>query len=171
MSPFLIAIVIVFLAVIGPVLVFRPSPRQKQLERLRRAALGHGLQVRVAGRSDEGAPEAEYLLLWRDRKGARAPKVVWRRDETGLCTLEGDHNGQIVVDEKQMSEICASLHPCCREIKMTREGVSILWAERGTEERVAAIAEALVAISSRWLSGMIKQVGDGFNAVDDPINP
>lgn len=149
MTGFLIALGLVVLAVLGPVLVFRPTPRQKQLERLRRSAIAAGLQVRVAERAADGTPEAEYVLAWRLRGAGRlrSLRMVIDRDEQGGCRISSPARGEQPVTDAELTDIFAPLHPCCRQIRVARDGLSVLWAERGDEDRVSAIRDALGALS------------------------
>ncbi len=154
----LIAVLIIALSVamvVGPVLWIRPSPRQKQQARIRARAAALGLQVRLYPKSsvtgdskdremvmhyqlprpqvlDESelgewvlrrrnfAHEMHFAESW-DWQGKPAP-ARWHDALRGLLT--------------QLPEDVFS-------IVGSPQGVAVVWNERGTDERVDQIAEAL----------------------------
>ena len=135
------------LFVLGPVLAFRPSPRQRQLERLRRAAVGAGLVVKLCERDADGMQYAEYRLAWRipDRERVSALRFKWYRDESGIWKSD-DLPASLRARRAELASKLAGIHGSCREVRVDSQGVSVQWPERGTQAEVEGIAAALASV-------------------------
>jgi len=139
-SAFLIALGLAALFVAGSVFALQPSPRQRQLARLRQAAVLAGLRVRL--RSGESA--ADYLLGWRsaDLEGARATDFVAERDTGGGWSIVLRAGPA----ERRLGEALAGLPHEVTRVAGGADGLTARWPERGTASDVQAIARALAEL-------------------------
>lgn len=160
-SPLMVA-VIVFVVIalfVGPVMLARPSPRDRQLERLRRCAASRGLRVEVVslppmarGLHDD-QPVARYRLPAPQNAIVNAAPALFRRHpEHGFellqpLTVAGETLAATLAGE------FASLPDTVRVVEIDERGAAVYWRERGDEASIAALAAQLGCIFEIWQSG------------------
>ena len=137
MSAFLLAIGCAVLFVLGSAFALRPSPRQRQLARLRQAAVGAGLRVSLR----PGEVLVDYLLPWRiaDIDRTRVPDLVAWREGAGPWQIDV-RNGPA---PPALQALLDALPPSVTRVVAGTDGVGVRWPEHGTEAAVAAIAAVL----------------------------
>lgn len=74
---------LVIIMVIGPIFMFRPSPGQKRLARLRTHAASLGLMVRIE-QTEQGDRFAAYTLPWQ-RADRKAPTSFWQLSKQNMA--------------------------------------------------------------------------------------
>jgi hypothetical protein len=150
MKVFLLVIAVAALFVLGPVLAMRPSPRQAQLARLRARALGAGLRVRVNGaRTREGV--VDYVLPWRleELPDVRGLRLVLRRVADGSW----EDTRRETAPSDALRAICEALPAGVSELRIADEGVAAQWGEKGRDEVVDRIGEALLRLRETVIAG------------------
>lgn len=138
-------ILLILAIIISPLLWFRQSPRQKMITEMRRLASSRGLRVRLVhapdAREGEGRLEyAGYTLLWTpDSK----PSAFSRMEKWLLVrgTRRGDHSpwegwqwlGHEANDRllPVIGAVLIALPADVIAVEVNREGVAIVWQERG----------------------------------------
>lgn len=138
-------ILLILAIIISPLLWFRQSPRQKMITEMRRLASSRGLRVRLVhapdAREGEGRLEyAGYTLLWAPDS---SPSSFSRMEKWLLVrgTRRGDHSpwdgwqwlGHEANDRllPVIGEVLAALPVNVTALEVNREGVAIVWQERG----------------------------------------
>lgn len=156
MKAFLIAAVVAVLFVIGPVMAMRPSPRQKQLARLRQSAIAAGLRVRVGDRpgTARGAgPDAVcYGVSWPLEDLERVRGSELRAERTGEGAWRVDAlRGPVSTDCTGALSAALSLMPAgVGTVIVAGSGLAAYWDERGTEADVKRIAQSLQDLAAAW---------------------
>jgi hypothetical protein len=143
MTPFLIVIGLAALFVLGPVLAMRPSPRQAQLARLRARAVAAGLRVRVEGARNR-EPLVEYVLPWRldDLQQVRGLRLQLRRGDDGSwedAEFQAAPGGAL-------RDACEAVPAGVSGLRSVGEGLAAQWNEKGRDEDVDRIRDALLAL-------------------------
>lgn len=140
MPAFLLVTGLVLAFVLGAALAMRPSPRQRQLARLRACAIGEGLRIRLR----PGEPVVDYMLPWRtvDVALAAALRVDADRDARDGWLLVSQGAPCTVALERALELFPASV----QHVTAHAEGLAARWEERGAEEDVLALARALRAL-------------------------
>ena len=138
-------ILLILALIISPLLWFRQSPRQKMITEMRRLASSRGLRVRLVhapdAREGEGRLEyAGYTLLWVPDS---SPSPFSRMEKWLLVrgTRRGGHSpwenwqwlGHEANDRLQpvIGAVLAALPTDVIAVEVNREGVAIVWQERG----------------------------------------
>jgi hypothetical protein len=139
-TAFWIAIALTVLFVSGSVFAMQPSPRQRQLARMRQAAVAAGLRVRMV----PGESLADYALPWRlaELEAARATDFVATREEGSGWAL-GVRGGP---SEAGLRAALASLPASVRRVAGGADGLVVRWPERGGDAEVRAIADCLATL-------------------------
>jgi len=158
-SPLIVAIIVfvVIALFVGPVMLARPSPRDRQLERLRRCAASRGIRVELVSLPPEARglqddlPVARYRLA--PPKGAvvpAAPALLRRHPERGFellrpLTIAGE---ALAAD---LAEELLALPETVQVVELDERGAAVYWRERGDEARITALAGQLERIFGIWL--------------------
>lgn len=142
-NPFVFAVIAAALVVLGPLLAMRQSPRQKQLERLRAAALAGGLRVSIEpGLQPPGS--VIYLLPWRLEDRARGLQLRAAFDDaTGWRVEAGARDAGHAA---ALLAALAGLPAGVRRLDARQDGIALHWRERGAVEGIAAMALALARV-------------------------
>lgn len=165
MKTFLIAAVVAVLFVIGPVMAMRPSPRQKQLARLRQAAIASRMRVRVEGRpgAAPGArPDAvSYGMAWplEDLERVRGSELRAERTGEGAWRLEVLRGSVSKNGSDALSSALALMPARVGTVIVSGSGLAAYWDERGTEADVKRIAESLHGLAAAWKTCLETEVG------------
>lgn len=157
-SPLLVAaIVFVVIALfVGPVMLARPSPRDRQLERLRRYAATHGIRVEVVslppaarGLHDD-LPVARYRLPPpKDAVVSGEPALFRRHPERGFELLQPVSIAGEALAAALAAEF-AALPETVRVVELDDRGAAVYWRERGDEAGIEALAAQLGRIFGIW---------------------
>ncbi|MEY3017293.1 MAG: hypothetical protein RL336_428 [Pseudomonadota bacterium] len=153
MSYLIIALVVA--VVIGPVLWLKPSPREKQLQRLRRCAHSEGLRVHlraVPPNHGDGPRVVEpaimaYIRPWSEQERKSSLPATFT-----LPCLQGDwqsYRSKGIVGD----ELLRALPDSCRLLEVSEEGLLIYWRERGDESRVKQLRTTMEDICQALLRG------------------
>lgn len=136
MSGFLLASALVVAFVAGSVLSLRPSPRQRQLARLRERAVAAGLRVQWR----PGGQDTGYLMPWSLPEAARGVALHFscERPSDALWPRCGPSGA-----EAEIHTALSALPASVTAVRAFPEGVQALWSEAGTLADVDAIARAL----------------------------
>ena len=138
-------ILLILALIISPLLWFRQSPRQKMITEMRRLASSRGLRVRLVhapdAREGEGRLEyAGYTLLWVPDS---SPSPFSRMEKLLLvrASRRGDHSpwegwqwlGHEANDRliPVIGTVLSALPTDVIAVEVNREGVAIVWQERG----------------------------------------
>lgn len=136
--------------VIGPILALQPSPRDRQLARLRVCAVAQGLRVRLSGARPQ---RVEYILPWelRDLEYLRANAFAQfeRRGEQW-----SDHAASPRPFAAQMQLEMQRMPAGVSAVGGDAEGIAACWNERGDDVHVEAIASVLKALRVAWRQGL-----------------
>lgn len=140
MPAFLLVTGLVLAFVLGSALAMRPSPRQRQLARLRACAVGEGLRIQLR----PGEPVVDYMLPWRtvDVALAAALRVDADRDERDGWRLVS----QGAPSTAALEQALALFPEVVQRVTAHAEGLAARWEERGAEEDVLVLARALRAL-------------------------
>ena len=134
---FLIAMFLVDAFVTGSVMALRPSPRQRQLARLRERAVASRLRVQW----QPGGQGIDYVLPWdvTDAGPARTPRLLVERASGGAWSTppgEAQPSGRV-------ASAIGGMPVSVSRIRITPEGVAACWSESGGLSDVDEIARAL----------------------------
>lgn len=132
-SGFLLAIALAIAFVAGSALALRPSPRQRQLARLRECAVASGLRVQWR----PGGRDIDYLMPWdlADTGRSRTVRLSLER-APGASWAPGETDPEIV-------SVLAALPSSVTRVQAVPEGLQACWNETGTLADVEVIARAL----------------------------
>ena len=136
MSGFLLATALVIAFVAGSALSLRPSPRQRQLARLRECAVSAGLRVQWR----PGGQEVGYLLPWDLSDVARSRALRFNRERIAGAPWEPCDAG---ASEASILAALSVLPVSVTGVRVLPEGIQAVWNEAGTLADVELIARAL----------------------------
>ena len=147
MLKFLLLTAFVIAFVVGSALSLRPSPRQRQLARLRERAVALGLRVQWV----PGGTEVDYLLPWElgDVSQARSLRFAASRVADGGWELETG----VGPPAPGVASAMAGLPAFLVRTRAVAEGLQIRWNEAGTVDDVDRIALGLRALAQALLRG------------------
>lgn len=138
--------------VLAPVMWLRPSPRDKQLQRLRQRAVEKGLRVNLGAmpqrqgsvKAGDQFDTACYLLPWPKQQLIQAEKAA-RQTQAIFRGTDG------VWRDAGLGDLLSDLPDSAQVVDVNVEGVCVYWRETGTETRVDELAEFLRRIRERLL--------------------
>lgn len=150
-------IIIVLALVVGPVLWVRPSPRTRQLERLRQYARENGLQVQMRAVPSLNSTEREidsqimaYIRPWKkvERiKGLPDGFLLGRPSSEGDWTLYRAKN-------RLLDDDMVGLPESAKILEVSEEGVILYWRETGNKDRVELLAQTLEKLAHKLVYGL-----------------
>jgi hypothetical protein len=154
---FVIIMVVVVALVVGPVMMMRPSPAQKNKERLRAIAFAKGIRISVrnlpqqATESEKPAPVPVYFF---------APTVHHLDDDWFLLRTSHAHDLHFLgwwewhdklratEDEQAVLKQYLPLLPeSVRAVSMGSKGVCVYWQEQGGDEVLQKVIRLLEALN------------------------
>lgn len=152
----IVAIVLVFCMLVGPILMLKPSVRQRQLAQLRAKAPALGLKVQTGLLLKK--PYTAYVRPWPTGTNRRFTGPAWvlaRRD------YEHDiHLAQwwdTVEGERPAGDVASGLTPRLQQLpksavgcSASAQGVALYWLEQGGEAELQRLAE--------WLDGAVNEL-------------
>jgi len=151
-------IFLVVALVIGPVIWIRPSPREKQQQRLRNFAKQLGLQVHMRPiphpRDDaERKFDANIMAYIRPWTELERKKTLPRNFIMGKSP--GEEAWALYRTKNMLHENDIQGLPVSSQIlEVNAEGVILYWRESGNEDRVQALANALEGVAQKLLNGV-----------------
>jgi hypothetical protein len=154
---FALVIGLSFLFVFGAALGMRPSPHQARIARLRAAASGAGLRVRLAPPQDGGRISPDkvvYVLPWHLEQLEQVRDLHFRarrQPDGGWCaeTLPG-------VSELRLHEILNCFPAGVTEFLADAGGLAMRWDERGSERDIEGLAQNLGALREACPGGRLQ---------------
>lgn len=143
-------------AVVGSVMWLKPSPAQQRQARLRMQARRLGLDVRLAPlpqthrakvRRETAEPGVVYRRLRFDLSDRRRPACVWVRDG---ADAEWERQGEALAGAllQAMEAAAAQLPRDAAALELTPQGPGVYWRERGDEQTVIRMNEALTGLAA-----------------------
>lgn len=153
MSYLIIALVVA--VVIGPVLWLKPSPREKQLQRLRKCAHSEGLRVHlraVPPNHGDGPRVVEpaimaYIRPWSEQERKSVLPATFT-----MPFVQGEwqaYRSKGLVGDDLLRELPDS----CRLLEVSAEGLLVYWRERGDELKVLQLRKTMEGICQALLRG------------------
>ena len=145
MLSFLIAIFLVVAFVAGSVMALRPSPRQRQLARLRERAVASRLRVQWK----PGGQGIDYVLPWdvADAGQARSLRLLVERATGGVwSTPPGE-----APPSARVASALGGMPASVSRVRIVPEGVAACWSESGGLSDVDEIARALLELRAALL--------------------
>ncbi|ROS00313.1 hypothetical protein EDC56_2959 [Sinobacterium caligoides] len=144
-----IVIILVIIMAISPVIWMRPSPRQKQLVRLREHAAKMHMQVSIRTlpprlqRRHDNPTMTCYLTNHPRNKQADTdkPRPLWYVSVVD-AGFEWIGKPDLMIQEA-LQRLCATLPKGCCYLEAEQGFVGVYWLEQGTEERVDKIASII----------------------------
>ncbi len=140
------AIVLVFCAAIGPVLMLKPTKGQQAVAKLRQQALGLGLKVSIASLGKDQTPV--YRLEWPQTGKTRYGDSVWRLEKLSYQHAihladywywsDSERPSQAVIDV--IERALPQLPERVIAISADGRGLGCFWSEQGGESVLQAIA-------------------------------
>ncbi len=142
-----IVIILVIIMLISPIAWMRPSPRQKQLVRLRECAGKQHLQVSIRRLSDKlqrrhDSPNMACYL----KHHARAKANNVKQRPKWFVSVVGEFEWISRKDcarASQLKQICSHLPDGCCYLEAEQDFVGVYWLEKGDEDRVDKIAKVI----------------------------
>ena len=144
MSGFLLATALVIAFVAGSVLSLRPSPRQRQLARLREHAVAAGLRVQWR----PGGQDIAYLLPWALPDAAMSRGLRFGLERPAGAVWDAGNAG---MTDPKIDAALAVFPATVTIVRAVPEGLQACWNEAGTVDDVELIARALRELGSALL--------------------
>jgi hypothetical protein len=154
MAYLIIAFVVIM--AISPIFWMRPSPRQKQLERLRDYAVKQGLDVSIAKLPEKLRYRHDFDMMTCYSKyhprGAKQQNVLRKK---WFISMEKGFDWVSRPDleyQQQLQEITADLPESCSYVEAEQLFVAVYWREKGdssTVDQVTEVIEKIMLIQSQ----------------------
>lgn len=140
------ALFIVFCATIGPILMLKPSPRQRAVAQLRQQALGLGLKVGIVSLGKDLTPV--YRWEWPKSNKTQYGDTAWRLERKSYqhdihladywYWSDSERPSQAVIDV--IEQALLTVPERVKAVSADGRGLGCFWSEQGGESVLEAIA-------------------------------
>lgn len=144
-----VLVIAVFCLLVGPILMLKPSPRQRQLAAFR--AQGIALGLKVSTEVLDGKPYTVYAAPWPEEHGFRfaaAPWTLMRKPYEHAIHVArvwdfSDQNRASDGERASITELLEGLPTSVMGVGVSPRGLAVYWLEKGSPEELDKLASML----------------------------